>query len=210
MKKITTLILTVIMTLGLTACGTKIGDIDLEAGQSGIYIQKDETVSYGVSEKFDKHYYDKGDLEDKIKKEVADYNASDDASVNDAIALDDFDVSNDTATMILDIATAYDFLNYMNDYNKIDKDKFYIGKIEDNSDCKIKGKFVSPDKKETKTKKEIKEMSDANILIVNEEYKVQIDGTVKYISENCTIDEAGIVSTAKAEDGTSYVVYINE
>lgn len=37
--------------------------------------------------------------------------------------------------------------------------------------------------------------------------KFQIDGKVLYTSTNCTIDEDGIVTTAKADDGMSYIVY---
>lgn len=210
MKKITALLMTIVLAFGLTACGSTVGDISLEAGQSAIYIEDDGTVSYAVSETFEKDYYDKGDLKDKIENEVDAYNNSSDASVNGAVSLKDFKVKSDVATMVLELATEYDFLTYMQNYNKINNDKFYIGKIEDNSDCKVKGDFVSPDGKEVTVGKEIKKMSDANILIVNEAYKVQVDGTIKYVSDNCTIGDDGIVSTAKAEDGTSYIVYTNK
>jgi hypothetical protein len=118
-----------------------------------------------------------------------------------------FEVKNDVATVVFEFATAYDFLTYIEDYNNIDSEKFYIGPISDNSDCEIKGDFVSADNKETVTGKEIKKMSDANILIVNECYKVQLDVDVKYISTNCSIDEDGIITTGKSEDGLSYIIY---
>ena len=34
-------------------------------------------------------------------------------------------------------------------------------------------------------------MEDAYLLIVSDSYKVQIDGTVEYVSTNCEIDDAG-------------------
>lgn len=207
MKKLTVLVIAVAMVLGLTACGNTVGDITLDANQSAIYIQDDGTVSYAVSEKFDKDYFDKGDLEEKIEAEVAEYNKSSQASVDDAIEINKFKVKSDVATLVLDFITAYDFLEYSKDYNRVSEKDFYIGSIEDNTECKIKGDFVSPDKKETVGKNEIEDMKDANILIVSEQCKVQIEGTVQFISTNCEIDEDGIITTAKSDDGKSYIVY---
>ena len=62
MKRIMAMLMSVVLTLGLTACGHTVGDVDLESGQSAIYIQKDGMVSYAVSESFDKDYYDKDEL----------------------------------------------------------------------------------------------------------------------------------------------------
>ena len=52
---------------------------------------------------------------------------------------------------------------------------------------------------------EIKKMSNANILIVDSKYKVEIGSDVKYISSNCKVDEDGIVTTSDKE--MSYIVY---
>lgn len=72
---------------------------------------------------------------------------------------------------------------------------------------KIKGDFVSPDKKKTVKGSDIKKMSDNDILILNGKFTVQIDSDVKYMSDNCEIDEDGMITTAKAEDGVSYIIY---
>ena len=53
MKRIMAMLMSVVLTLGLTACGHTVGDVDLESGQSAVYIQKDGMVSYAVSESFD-------------------------------------------------------------------------------------------------------------------------------------------------------------
>ena len=206
MKKIITMVMAMMMILGLTACGNTVGNIDLEAGQSAIYIQDDGVVSYAVAEKFEKDYYDEDQLEENIEKEIEAYNGSGQASVSDAITLNGFHVSGSVATLVLDFSTDYDLLNYVKQYNNISPKKFYIGSIAGNKKCKIKGNFVSADKKTTKKGKDIKQMDD-NILIVNEAYKVEVQGTILYVSENCSIDGDGIVTTAKEEDGTSYIVY---
>lgn len=207
MKRIMAMLMSVVLTLGLTACGHTVGDVDLESGQSAVYIQKDGMVSYAVSESFDKDYYDKDELKKEIEAEIKAYNASSDASVDEAITLDSFSVSKKVATLSLDFTTTYDLLNYMLNDNRVEKDKFYIGTIDSNDDCKISGNFVEPGKKDKIKAKTIKSMTDSNILIVDEQYKVQVEGNVLYTSDNCKIDDDGIVTTAKSDDGLSYVVY---
>lgn len=207
LKTLLCTVLVMVMAVGLTACGNKVGDIEMKEGESAIYIDEDGTVSYGVSEKFAEDYYNEDDLQKKIDAEIEDYNNGKKASVNQAITLEKFKVSDKVATLILDFATVYDFNEYVRAYNNEDKTKFYTGTIADNDDCKIKGSFVSPDKSKTATTKEIKAMTKSNIIIVNDKYKVQLDSDIKYVSENCTVNEEGIVTTAGAEQGLSYIIY---
>ena len=206
-KKLAALFLVLVVAVGTTACGSTIGDMDIAQGESAVYIQEDGKVSYGVAEKFDKDYYDESKLEDTINKEVADYNDGKKASVKNAITVDTFKVKSDVATLVLEFATAYDFSTYIKEYNKVESSEFFIGKISDNSDCKIKGDFTSPDKKKDATAKEIKAMEDSNILIIKGKYKVQLDEDVKYISSNCSVDDDGIVTTDDSDENLSYIVY---
>ena len=157
-KKLAALFLVLVVAVGATACGSTIGDMDIAKGESAVYIQEDGKVSYGVAEKFDKDYYDESKLEDTINKEVADYNDGKKASVKNAITVDTFKVKSDVATLVLEFATTYDFSTYIKEYNKVESNEFFMGKIADNSDCKIKGDFTSPDKKKDATTKEIKAM----------------------------------------------------
>lgn len=207
LRNVLTLSLVLVMAAGFTGCGNKIGDIELKQGTNAIYIDEDGVVSYGVGESFKSDDYDKDTLEKYIDEEVADYNSSDMASVEDAIEVERFDIDDDVAYLVLKIATVYDFNEYMQEYNKEDKDSFYAGQISDKGSIKIKGNFVSPDKKKTVKGTDIKTMTENEILILNDQYTVQIDGDVKYISENCKISEDGMITTAKSEDGLSYIVY---
>lgn len=198
--------LVLVMAAGLTGCGNKVGDIELKEGTNAIYIDEDGAVTYGVGESFKSGYYDEEALENYINEEVKDYNASDAASVDNAIQVDRFDVEDKVAYLVLKKATVYDFNEYIKDYNK-EETNFFAGKIRDRGDVKIKGDFVSPDKKKKLTDSDIKEMGDSEILILNGQYSVQIDSDIKYISDNCKVDKEGMIITAKAEDGLSYIIY---
>ena len=198
--------LVLVMAAGLTGCGNKVGDIELKEGTNAIYIDEDGAVTYGVGESFKSGDYDEEALENYINEEVKDYNASDAASVDNAIQVDRFDVEDKVAYLVLKMATVYDFNEYIKDYNK-EETNFFAGKIRDRGDVKIKGDFVSPDKKKKLTDSDIKEMGDSEILILNGQYSVQIDSDIKYISDNCKVDKEGMIITAKAEDGLSYIIY---
>lgn len=195
-----------VMAVGLTGCGNKVGDIELKEGTNAIYIDEDGAVTYGVGESFKSGDYDEEALEKYINEEVEDYNASDAASVDDAIQVDRFDVEDKVAYLVLNMATVYDFNEYIKEYNK-EENNFFAGKIQDRGDIKINGDFISPDKKKKATDDDIKKMKDDNIIILNGQYSVQIDSDVKYISDNCEVDKDGMITTAKAEDGLSYIIY---
>ena len=190
--------------LGMTGC-KDMGDIELKPGEDGIYIHSDGSVTYGACEKFDKDYYDKDELNKKIEEEVADFNGSRYASVEDAISIKDTDIDSEKAEVVLDFITTYDFLQYGINYNKFDPSSFYIGTVDHNDEVDIKGKFI-----DAKTKKEVDkdvvEDSKDFLLVVDNSYKVQVDGTVKYYSKNCSMDKDGIVKTAGVGK-VSYIVY---
>ena len=205
-KKIISLLMVMTIALTFVGCDNKVGDIALEKGQTAIHISKDGKVQYGVAESFDKDYYDKNELKSTVENEVDEFNSDSDASGKDALSLKSMDVKKDVATMIMEFASTTDFGTYILKYNNPDKGTFYIGDISDNEDCEIKGKFYAPDnKKKSVSEDKISDLDD-NILIVNEQMKVQIEGTVKYVSENCKISD-GVVETAKTDDGISYIVY---
>ena len=192
---------------GVTGCGKKVGDIKLNKGTNAIYINEDGVVRYGVGESFQSDDYDEEELEEYINKEVSDYNSSTMASVDDAIKVEKFDVDDDVAYLILNIATVYDFNEYFKEYNKENEESFYAGKVSDCRMVHIKGNFVSPDRKKTAQGADIRKMDDSNILVLNGQYRVQIDGDVKYISENCKTGDNGVITTAESDSGLSYIVY---
>lgn len=209
MKKIFAIIMCVGLIGCLTGCSSAtIGKINIESGENGFYVQKDGSVLYAVSETFEKEYYDKGDLKDAIEAEVKEYNDSDIASVSDAISVEKVKVSGDEANMTLKFATTYDFSTYIDEYNMSEQEKFYMGTISANP-FKISGELVSPDGKETIKAKEVKKM-DAEIIVIDGKSKIQIEGKVLYLSEKCSVDENGIITTADINDGTSYVVFVAE
>ena len=182
------------------------GDIELNTGDSGIYIEDDGAIKYGSCEKFDKKYYNEDQLEKEINAEVEDFNNSKYSSVDDACSVEQFNVNSKEANLVLDFVTTYDFKNYMLNYAGFENDGFYIGPISDNDKCDIKGDFKKPGSKDIVKANEIKKLKDC-VLVTYTPFKVQVKGNIKYISTNCKINEDDVVSTSKNKGELSYIVY---
>ncbi len=205
MRKVALFFVTIALMIGLVGCNP-LGDIELEQGDSGIYIEDDGAISYGSCEKFDKKYYNEEQLENEINTEVSDFNKSKYSSVDDACSIEQFKTNSKEAKLVLDFVTTYDFKNYMNQYAGFEEDGFYVGPISDNDKCDITGTFVKPHSKKTVSAKEIKKLKDC-ILITYTPFQVQVKGDIKYISNNCKMDEDDVVKTSKNKGELSYIVY---
>lgn len=205
MRKIALFLVSMAMMAVLVGCDP-MGDVELNAGDSGIYVEDDGAIKYGSCEKFDKKYYNEDQLENEIDTEVADFNKSKYSSVDDACSVEKFQANSKEASLVLDFVTTYDFKNYMLNYAGFEEDGFYIGPISDNDKCEITGTFKKPHSKETVKAKDIKKMKDC-ILATYTPMKVQVEGDIKYISSNCKINEDDVVSTSPNKGELSYVVY---
>lgn len=199
----------VLIIILMKSCGHKVGDIKLEAGQSAVYLEDDGSVTYGVAETFESEYLDESELENQIESEVDTFNAND-ASVSDAMDIDYFDVSSGVAKAIFTFETEKDFSTYMNQYNRendfieADEDgnksyEFFLGNVGD-YEGKIDATFTYPDKKDSV---DISDLS-GKMLVVSGNYKVQVEGLIVAMSDNCTAED-GIITTSKNE--RSYIIY---
>lgn len=205
MKKLALGIVFIVLTVGLVGCNP-LGDIELNAGDSGIYIEDNGAVSYGSCEKFNKKYYNEDQLENEINTEVEDFNKSKYSSVDDACSIEQFKANSKEANLVLDFVTTYDFKNYMINYAGFEPEGFYVGPISDNDKCDIKGTFKKPHSNKTVTAIDVKKMKEC-ILVTYTPFKVQVKGDIKYISDNCKINEDDVVSTSKNKGELSYIVY---
>lgn len=212
MKKSIIKVILMIMITGtiFTGCGkSKIGDITVSAGESAIYIKEDGTLSYAICESFQEDYYDKGELKDIIKEEIDEYNAGLSASQLDSAKLEYFKEKDDVVTAIIEFKQIKDFVNYIKDYNGKGEDEIFIGDMATavEEGFKISGKFSVVENgnptEETVKGAEVKKSED-KLILLNEQMIVQVEGSIQYISENCTIKD-GIVTVT--DDETAYIIY---
>lgn len=181
----------------LTGCaGVFPGDIELEAGESAIYIE-DGLISYCVMESFDEEYYDSDELESAIDEEVADFNASDLSSGEDGAVVSTFKIKNKEAYLVMEFASAQDFLNYVLEYERASSEDFYIGAAgEIPEELELSDELAAA----------LEDAADDDRIIVTTDVMlIQIaDESVIEASENCS-ETDGVITTA--DDELSYIIY---
>ncbi|MCR5836386.1 MAG: hypothetical protein K6G88_07760 [Lachnospiraceae bacterium] len=210
-KRIVTAFLIMGMTMAvLSGCAKKeVGNISLKSGETGFYLQKDGTVEYEIYEKFDESYYDKKELKNKIKEELDAFNAGGSSKSLESAKLEYFGVDDEKVKVIMKFSSATDFMNYLIECNEEENATTYIGKISDAVAAGIpfKGEFTEISINEptgaVAKGKDLREM-DLNVIAIKEKMKVQLDSSIKYISDNCTIKD-GIVNINDSEQ--TIIVY---
>lgn len=212
MKKsiIAIVLIMIVSCVMISGCSkSEIGDITVKAGESAIYIKDDGTVTYAICESFEEDYYDKGDLKETIKNEIDDFNAGSSSSEFDSAKLVSFKEKKDVVTVIMEFKKVNDFIGYIKDYNGEGSKDIFIGDVAEATDngIKISGDFYAVEEgkltDETVKASDIKNSEDKMILL-REQMLVQVDGTVKYLSANCSIKD-GIVTVT--DDETAYIIY---
>ena len=205
MKKITLFMICIIMALSCFGCSSSnLGDISLETGETGLYI-KDGIVSYGMKESFDKDYYNKDDLEEAVNSEIEEYNSGELAGSEDAVTVSKLKIKSKEAYLVLEFASFSDYVNYVVNYEQVSEEEIFLGTLADaNETFVVDCQFVSVSDGQTVSDSDILENEEYNILIINGQTKVQIDGGAEYMSDNCSIDDE-IITTADGE--MSYIIF---
>lgn len=204
------IIIIVAVVLLMKSCGRHdVGDIDLQVNKGAIYIKDDGKIVYGVAEDFDEASFSKDELKEQIEAEVDQFNQVE-ASEENGMKLDDFEVKENIAKAVFDFATEQDFVSYMTLYNRendfVKKEEgqkiyeFYMNNVvEYDGDGEMI--VVSPKNKE----KVSIAGTTGTLLIVTGSYDIQVDGEITYVSENCKVNEEGIVETAA--EGQSFIIF---
>ncbi len=203
------IVLVIAVILLIKSCSHDVGDLDLKANQSAVYLKDDGSVVYGAAEDFGGQEFDESALKTQVEDEVKQFNEKN-GSVSDAMELDDFDVSDDFVKVVFSFKTRHDFSVYMNQYNrendfieqKEDGKKtyeFYLGSIKDYEGDK-KVSLTKPDKSGNTTLQD----ADGSLFLVTGNYQIQIDQTIDYVSEGCSVD-GNVVSTTK--DSKGYIIF---
>lgn len=197
MKKQLYFIVVVIMGLCfMTGCkkGTtlKLSDVT----ESTILLYGNGSIQGASVEAFDESYYDKNELKDFIKSDIETFNSKD--GNEDAVKLNSYDVSNETAKVLL----TYRDMDVYDAYNSSDIKSLTMdeamnqGILPDTLTDAASGEKVS--------KEDVTKHTEYMIVTVSEVIDVKVEGTVKYYSNAMLLDEQTMQSEA---DKNAIIVY---
>jgi hypothetical protein len=160
-----------------------------------IVIKKDGRVQSSVVEDFDKDYYSKEELDEFINVEIEKYNEGLDA---EAVVLASLDYREDKVLVVFTYASFEDYCAF----NDVKSQKLTVAKAEERG--LLPDTFSSVKDSETVEKDIVLENEKYNVLTLNEEYDVIVEGAIKYYS-NAQLLNSTTVQTKS--DSTAVIVY---
>lgn len=177
--------------------------------ESQIQLQEDGSLRVTYVEDFAESYYDKEELQEQIKEEIATYNNTE-ASISEAITLEDFYVKDKKATLVLRFANETEYTNYYNTFMYEDGEgEFLIGTsdlVEEKGHMLV-DLLKRAEDDSTISRQDISE-SNYKVIYTNTEASICLEkGKILYVSKKVKM-ESGLAKTVDGED--NYIIYSEE
>ncbi len=195
MKRYLTIFCALFLALSMTACGSS-----FEPSVTSLYVQKNGKLTYAVVESFEKEYYSLSEFQSMIDREVDTCNSYYSEPV---ISVERLEVENGTLYLLLNFANA-------DAYSKYNEEYCFVGTI---GDALSEGQsfdilFKDADYEEC-TAADATQKKEDQVLILQEEGIVQLESTVKYVSNNVEIISEHMIEVMPIEeqDEFAYIIY---
>ena len=196
MKKwIRTLCTLLLAVLVLTGCKAS-----FDPSVSSLYIQKNGKVTSAVVESFEKDYYSFSEFETMIQREVENCNSM---FSEPAIDIERLELKDSTLYLLLSFQDADAYEQYSEEY-------CFVGTIDEALDAGHSFDLLFKDAEYTEySTPEVTEKKDDHVVIVQSEGFIELEGKVKYVSNNVEIisEHMAEVMEFYDEDEYAYIVY---
>ena len=174
-----------LLALSMNGCGSS----SFEPSISSLYIRKDGKVTYAVVESFEKEYYSEDEFRSMTEREVDTYNSQYSEPV---ISVNELEVKDETLYLLLDFTDADAYSAYSGEY-------CMAGTVGDALDAGHSFQMVFKDADfEEHSVTEVTDKKEDHVLILKSECIVQLEGTVKYVSNNVDILSGHMVEDRKS------------
>lgn len=194
MKKWMNAVCVLMLVLSVTGCSPA-----FDPSITSMYVQKDGKVTYAVVESFEKEYYSLDEFQDMIEKEVEISNSN---YSEPAISVERLEVKDDTLYLLMEFANAEAYEGYSEEY-------CFIGSVSDALDegRAFNMTFKDADYKEYTTA-EVTAKKENQVLVLQKEGVVELEGTIKYVSNNVEVLSEHMVQIMPIEDKEEYAYII--
>lgn len=189
MKKVTLVLLGILLLIVMTGCGKDKVSISAEdVTTNTIVIKKNNTVQSSIIEDFDKDYYSKEELETFINEEVTDYNKK---NGEDQIKMHSIHVTEQKASVVFDYNDIEDYSAFNGTSAKL---LTTAQALQEESILSVL-EFVDSKTGDTVPRETALSKEDATVLIIQEPLDIKIDGTILYYS-NVVKSEKNVLQTS--------------
>ncbi len=202
MKKRLAIIASIAM-VALAACG-----VEYKPTQNGVFIKLDKSLEGAYVETFDGENYNLEDLQKMGQEEVQEYNkekadldfySSEQTEEKLPISFDSVEKDGSNIVVRMSYATAEDYNTFnADDLFLAGGDKLYTEKLSDTS-VALEGDFVTV-KGEKTTVDEIMKHSDYQLVYVNYETNITVEGDIAYVSTNVNCNSENNANTPAGQD----------
>jgi hypothetical protein len=176
MKKITLVLLGILLLIVMSGCGKDKVSISAEdVTTNTIVIKKDNTVQSSIVEDFDKDYYSKEELETFINEEVTDYNKK---NGENQIEMHSIQVTDQKASVVFNYIDIEDYSVFNGTSAKL---LTTAQALQEESILSVL-EFVDSKTGDTVPREVALSKEDATVLIIQEPLDIKIDGTILYYS----------------------------
>lgn len=183
--------------LSITSCGSW----KAKAEGMTVSVAEDGAVHSYIAEGFDKDYYDKEELQQRILSAAASYNRE---TGGQNISVDKVSVEKQMAVVQMTYASSAD-------YAAFNEGVFFVGTTKEAEEAGYDLNVVlsgTKNEQETIGKSDLLGMSDVKILITDMTEAVTLNGKALYCSENVSVSKnLKTISRQEESDKMAYIIY---
>lgn len=185
------ILLAVVFTAG---CGAS-----FEPSVTSLYVQKDGKITQAIVESFEKDYYSDREFQSMIEKEIDAYNSG---YGEERITIQRLEVVDGTLYLLLDFKDADTYEHYSETF-------CFSGTVDEALDegLSFNMDFKDADYEEYSTS-DVTQKKNDSVIVLKEEGIVQLEGKVKYVSNNVEIISEHMVQVMPIEDENEYAYII--
>lgn len=158
-------------------------------------IKRNGTLQVAIVEDFDRDYYNLGELNEFVSKEIDAYNSK---AGDKKVTIEDLSIKNDKVVMLLNYAGMEHYATFNN------VTAAYFGTSTQNIALALPDQYLT--RKGSKVDRATAFDNDKyRVLVIYEPFEVIVDGDIKYYSENANLKDDNRIQSSS--EGATVVVY---
>lgn len=165
--------------------------------------QKQVVITY--TEAFDKSYYNKEELEQKVTTELAEYNKA--ISNDNGAVMESLDVNEGNVVLKIRFIDEKTYTSYIDEYVKPEKKtELFVGTYAEavSAGHTFAGTFTNAEDLSDITENDFEDTDELMVIYTNESQKILVSGEIVYFGDTVSMEQGLAVTSAEKEN---YIIY---